>query len=1136
MRLLALFPCPLLRLLPTPGLVNGLFWLGLATSPAAPVVWDGGASGLGTSWNSAANWQGDQLPAQSAGTELRFDSRNGGPTLLPQMSLGGNRVAGQIIFDGGLGGLPELLQVDANGSGGSTGRLLTLHNGLTLANTTSRVVFRGANGGLTLELGADIRFETSAGAMLQLQAPLTGAHGLTLDGAGTVRLDAASHHSGGTTVQAGTLLLGNSAGSATGTGPFHLALGAGLGGSGQLAPAGNASLTLAGTLAPGVPGENSGLGTLILAPEQGDALFMAGAGMAFELGSGSVSDRLVFASAGSGRLDLSALTPGSLRVSWAAGATPALDSAFDLLDWSAVTGSGITGLTPALLDLPTDGMAPGWQWDLSAFSASGILIIVPEPSRAGLLFLAAMAMLRRQRSPRFSQLFRDGAPGEPSWGSDNRLPAGAGHKAPLFATGTVGETHFAIMTGTDQQYTGLLRAQQKGGDSVAMGNETVGRFAGLQIKAPQPAIRGGRDGAAGIEKPECQDLGPAGRPQRALLFCRAVEIPAAQLAVTAAGDEFAAVWTEGDAEHRHAVASECTLDRTGGGGEHLRGAITAGSGDMLAVRTDRQGQHPVRMRLDIPERPALGQGEPAHTVVGTTRDQELAVGCGHRAQRAVTQAGETAALPRPAKIDQPNLAGTAGRTTGHRQQRTTGNKTEAKNALGQVANSGAQHPVLRIPSQHFMVTARDQHLAVAIERQCRHWQRSRVTFGRRFARCLLDQPGQGYALVGDIKNRSLGNPRAQQLDLRRRQGIRLLRHAVILVVSEDEAHQLTLVRFASDQGRLTAVARAQQLLNRVQTVRSLGLLGPMAFQTLIGKDRHNLTDKRHRRCGNGERGEGKKQAGNSFHRDGKVRAPPPRFHRAGSKSLIKGSTHRRFKGPRAVAAEPFIQRLQALDEIRHLPPRQQAASRRAEMSPAAERSEFINRAALVGAECRTGTIRVCLELLAPRRAHALGGEQGLAPGQDRSPAGQAKVAAAGERPAVALGRPGGQVPVNGSHLGEGVSETGGRLPAGHGKGLLERVVGIEPTWPAWKAGTLPLSYTRKLRRSSFQFKPFPGRAQRRILSSDEPGAKKIHRRHPKKTPSNSAKGIDDEPEIGLNGGIAMRSVSLLAVPFLQTRP
>jgi hypothetical protein len=27
--------------------------------------------------------------------------------------------------------------------------------------------------------------------------------------------------------------------------------------------------------------------------------------------------------------------------------------------------------------------------------------------------------------------------------------------------------------------------------------------------------------------------------------------------------------------------------------------------------------------------------------------------------------------------------------------------------------------------------------------------------------------------------------------------------------------------------------------------------------------------------------------------------------------------------------------------------------------------------------------------------------------------------------------------------------------------LLERVTGIEPAWPAWKAGALPLSYTRK---------------------------------------------------------------------------
>ena len=29
-----------------------------------------------------------------------------------------------------------------------------------------------------------------------------------------------------------------------------------------------------------------------------------------------------------------------------------------------------------------------------------------------------------------------------------------------------------------------------------------------------------------------------------------------------------------------------------------------------------------------------------------------------------------------------------------------------------------------------------------------------------------------------------------------------------------------------------------------------------------------------------------------------------------------------------------------------------------------------------------------------------------------------------------------------------------------GEVKMERVMGIEPTWPAWKAGALPLSYTR----------------------------------------------------------------------------
>ena len=38
------------------------------------------------------------------------------------------------------------------------------------------------------------------------------------------------------------------------------------------------------------------------------------------------------------------------------------------------------------------------------------------------------------------------------------------------------------------------------------------------------------------------------------------------------------------------------------------------------------------------------------------------------------------------------------------------------------------------------------------------------------------------------------------------------------------------------------------------------------------------------------------------------------------------------------------------------------------------------------------------------------------------------------------------------------------VPIPDGKGNMERVMGIEPTRPAWKAGILPLNYTRILRR------------------------------------------------------------------------
>ena len=38
---------------------------------------------------------------------------------------------------------------------------------------------------------------------------------------------------------------------------------------------------------------------------------------------------------------------------------------------------------------------------------------------------------------------------------------------------------------------------------------------------------------------------------------------------------------------------------------------------------------------------------------------------------------------------------------------------------------------------------------------------------------------------------------------------------------------------------------------------------------------------------------------------------------------------------------------------------------------------------------------------------------------------------------------------------------------------MERVTGIEPAWPAWKAGALPLSYTRVTKNSTSRAQAVP---------------------------------------------------------------
>lgn len=225
-------------------------------------------------------------------------------------------------------------------------------------------------------------------------------------GTGTWIMTGASTYSGGTTVTAGTLLVGNSsmAGSATGTGAVSVAAGATLGGNGRIAPAADQSITVAGgTLSIGIPSSGSagvlqlatsGAGTLSL--DQNATVMLDlfhGVGMDNTLDAGA-ADMLAV----TGTLSLG--TGAVLKVSNPNNLTGFTgNEQWKLFDWSGLAAP-VTG-TFATVDLPA--LDSGFAWDLSQLYTTGILftIAVPEPSR-GLLLLLTLGIMAGTRRRTFS--------------------------------------------------------------------------------------------------------------------------------------------------------------------------------------------------------------------------------------------------------------------------------------------------------------------------------------------------------------------------------------------------------------------------------------------------------------------------------------------------------------------------------------------------------------------------------------------------------------------------------------------------------------------------------------------------------------------------------------------------------------
>ena len=326
-------------------------------------TWDGGTNGTASSWSTNTNWVGDVLPA--SGNDFLFNSRTGGGAIAGTLSVSGNRTAGLITFDNVNSALPATLIIDNAGSGGNTSQTLTINAGITLANTTTTVEFRGTSGTgtgiLGVTLGGNSTFTVADNATLRFDSSIVisgASKSITKSGNGALILAGSDSYSGGTTVGAGRLIVANTTGSATGSGAVTIGNNTGvatLAGSGTLS--GLVTTTTTGAnIAHVAPGVNTGTtnfgvaGTLNL----GGGLTMSeiDTNLDFDLSSATVSGNDLI-SLNSSALTLSSaftinynlLNPGILSTS---GNYTLFSGASNLLSLTGITitSSGLGAYTP----------------------------------------------------------------------------------------------------------------------------------------------------------------------------------------------------------------------------------------------------------------------------------------------------------------------------------------------------------------------------------------------------------------------------------------------------------------------------------------------------------------------------------------------------------------------------------------------------------------------------------------------------------------------------------------------------------------------------------------------------------------------------------------------------------------------